>query len=64
MPGSPGSGVSTAPTVPSGGPTAGSVERIVDRDKPVEVLILYGVWQALVLASAASLWAWRKEPLV
>jgi hypothetical protein len=57
-----GGGTSTATGgFSSGRQAALTPARLVSRHKPTELLLLYLIWQVLVLGTAASLWLWRKE---
>ena len=57
-----GAGTSTATGgFSSGRQAALTPARLVSRHKPTELLLLYLIWQVLVLGTAASLWLWRRE---
>ncbi|HVW34658.1 MAG TPA: hypothetical protein VHL53_19150 [Acidimicrobiia bacterium] len=64
----PGSSGATGSALGSGGSSGGTntlvspaaSRRLVGHDKPTELLLLYLLWQSLVIGTAASLYLWRK----
>jgi hypothetical protein len=59
-PGVPGTtGASTSPTSPPAQTASPPLRAIVRRSKPVDLVLLYFLWQSLVIGTVASLW-WRR----
>jgi hypothetical protein len=61
-----GSGGTSAPSSPSAAPGSGQLaapavaRRLLRPDKPTKLLLLYLLWQSLVIGTVASLYLWRK----
>ena len=56
----PGSRASSSPGRTSRLASPAAAQRTIGRDKPTRLLLLYLLWQSLVIGTVASLYLWRK----